>query len=230
MPTILEDYFDFRNRRKCGSKATASGCITCLKNTFRESRRTTLRAVPNALKTKILACLLYYHENKRDMDTYLANLRGWSRRRREESLRKHGDWLGRLRQKVCHGCGTPQGIGMIRGVLLDEHYPHWWAGAISVSPAGLPYGRSVGPTPRHPEPRCVMLVWLEANQFIFVTNNRRSMPGHLAKHIAANRHVEGIFVVHPSFDIRVLASELELIVGASLPNEFRDQILELPVT
>ncbi|MEH1922927.1 hypothetical protein [Nostoc sp.] len=33
-----------------------------------------------------------------------------------------------------------------------------------------------------------ILCWCEDNNFILVTNNRTSMPVHLAEHIAVNRH------------------------------------------
>ena len=40
-----------------------------------------------------------------------------------------------------------------------------------------------------------ILLWCEANGFLFVTRNRQSMPVHLQEHLAAGHHIPGIFVV-----------------------------------
>ena len=42
-----------------------------------------------------------------------------------------------------------------------------------------------------------ILLWCEANGFLFVTRNRKSMPVHLQDHLATGHHVPGIFVVPP---------------------------------
>ena len=55
------------------------------------------------------------------------------------------------------------------------------------------------------------------------------MPGHLRHHLAAGRHVPGILVVPFPLDIGALVEELILIWGASLPNEYQDQIVYLPL-
>ena len=39
-----------------------------------------------------------------------------------------------------------------------------------------------------------ILCWCEEHSFVLVTNNRTSMPVHLAAHIAQCRHVPGIFI------------------------------------
>ena len=43
-----------------------------------------------------------------------------------------------------------------------------------------------------------VLLWCEANGFSLVTNNRKSMAGHLRDHLAAGHHVPGIFVLNPN--------------------------------
>ena len=50
--------------------------------------------------------------------------------------------------------------------------------------------------------------WCEIHEFILVTNNRKSMPKHLADHLA----------------------ELILIAGASFPKEYQDRIEYLPLS
>jgi hypothetical protein len=75
-----------------------------------------------------------------------------------------------------------------------------------------------------------ILVWCEAHGFILVTNNRASMPGHLASHLGAGRHVPGVFVLHPRLSLGDLVDELELICGASEPDEYRDALHYLPLS
>jgi hypothetical protein len=78
-------------------------------------------------------------------------------------------------------------------------------------------------------PNPVILEWCEAHQFMLLTNNRKSMPGHLARHVAQDRHVPGILIVDPNTAIAAVAEDLALIAGASLENEFQDQIRYLPI-
>jgi hypothetical protein len=54
------------------------------------------------------------------------------------------------------------------------------------------------------------------------------MPAHLAEHVRQSRHVPGIFVLEATMNILELAEALLLIVGASLDNEYRDQINYFP--
>jgi len=114
--------------------------------------------------------------------------------------------------------------------LLDEHLPKWWRRQlIRLQPhlAVWRVGELPAPALRTPDP--VLLDWCEAHDAFLVTNNRKSMPRHLADHMAKGRHVPGIFTVDPAMHIRELAAELSLIAGASFPDEFRDQIQFLPL-
>lgn len=43
-----------------------------------------------------------------------------------------------------------------------------------------------------------ILIWCETHGYVLVTNNRASMPIHLAEHIAQNRHVPGILILNPN--------------------------------
>lgn len=75
-----------------------------------------------------------------------------------------------------------------------------------------------------------ILLWCEANDFILVTNNRSTMPVHLRDHLAAGRHVPGIFILNPKMSLGETADEPALIWAASRPNEYRDQLLYLPIS
>ncbi len=118
---------------------------------------------------------------------------------------------------------------MSMGFLLDEDLPGWWPKAIlrrqahlkvlRVGDVGAPPFKSLDP---------VILEWCEANDAYLLTNNRKTMPGHLADHVAQGRHVPGIFIVEPERNTDELADTLSLIEGAALPEEYRDQIRYLP--
>jgi hypothetical protein len=116
------------------------------------------------------------------------------------------------------------------GFLIDEQLPIWWPSAILALYPHLSIwiiGDGIAPPKSTPDP--IILDWCETHDTILLTNNRHTMPGHLADHVAAGRHVPGVFLVHPQLDMKVLAHSLEYIAGASLPNEYRDQILYPPL-
>jgi hypothetical protein len=75
-----------------------------------------------------------------------------------------------------------------------------------------------------------LLVWIEQHDCLLVTRNRASMPGHLRDHLAAGRHVPGILIMPKRLTEWQVADELHLIWGASLPDEYRDQLVYLPVS
>lgn len=114
--------------------------------------------------------------------------------------------------------------------LLDENLPPWWAKAICrlepeltvwcVGQPGAPPRGSADP---------IVLEWCASNRAYLLTNNRRSMPGHLSDFVATGRHVVGIFVIDVKQSIVELAEELNLIAGASFVHEYRDQIVHLPI-
>lgn len=75
-----------------------------------------------------------------------------------------------------------------------------------------------------------ILCWCEANGFILVTNNRKSMPRHLTDHLAQGRHVPGIIELNPNMGIGETIEELLLIWGASDVSEYQDVIIYLPLS
>ncbi len=75
-----------------------------------------------------------------------------------------------------------------------------------------------------------ILAWCEATGFVLVTNNRRSMPVHLADHIAQGRHIPGILILNPSLSIGETLDELFMIASASFENEYQNRIDYLPLT
>lgn len=64
-----------------------------------------------------------------------------------------------------------------------------------------------------------ILYWCEEHCFILVTNNRKSMPVHLADHIAEGRHVPGIIILGSKLSIGQNLDDLILIAEASFDDE-----------
>jgi len=85
-------------------------------------------------------------------------------------------------------------------------------------------------TPRKSTLDPEILLWCEDYRFILVTNNRKSMPVHLAEHITQGHHIPGIFILNPSLSIGENIDELILIAEGSFDDEYQDQIIHLPIT
>lgn len=75
-----------------------------------------------------------------------------------------------------------------------------------------------------------ILCWCEEQNLVLVTNNRASMPIHLADHIAQGRHVPGIFILNSNLSMGRTIDELIIIAETALDDEYQDVITYLPVT
>jgi Domain of unknown function (DUF5615) len=118
---------------------------------------------------------------------------------------------------------------MITGFLLDEHLPKWWRRELRRAASGWSVWRVGDPdAPPLGSDDSVLLGWCEDHDFVLLTNNRKSMPKHLAEKVAKGGHVPGVFLVNPATNIITLVSTLNLIAGASLEHEYRNQIQYLP--
>ncbi len=102
---------------------------------------------------------------------------------------------------------------------LRRHAPY--LSVLAIKEAGAPPKGMLDPE---------ILIWLETNNYRLVTNNRTSMPNHLSDHLAAGRHIPGILVIANPLNIGELIQELILIWQISFPDEYRDQIIYLPVS
>jgi hypothetical protein len=74
-----------------------------------------------------------------------------------------------------------------------------------------------------------LLIWCEEHNFVLVTNNRSTMPVHLADHLMAGRHVPGIIVIRRRAQIGKVREHFLALLGASFENEYRDRIVYLPL-
>jgi hypothetical protein len=74
-----------------------------------------------------------------------------------------------------------------------------------------------------------LLVWCEEHDFVLVTNNRKTMPVHLADHLIAGRHVPGIIAIRRRARIGEVLDHVLAVLGASFENEYRDRLLYMPL-
>ncbi len=74
-----------------------------------------------------------------------------------------------------------------------------------------------------------ILIWCEENGFILVTNNRKTMPVHLADHLANNRHIPGIFIINENMSMGQIIEELIIIAQAAFVDEYQDLITFMPI-
>jgi hypothetical protein len=115
--------------------------------------------------------------------------------------------------------------------LLDEHIPLLYRTQLLRLAPGLTVWAIGDPgAPLYGTLDPQILAWCEEHDFLLVTNNRASMPQHLADHLAQERHIPGILVLNLEANIGQMLAELALIAGASHEDEYRDMILYLPIT
>ena len=74
-----------------------------------------------------------------------------------------------------------------------------------------------------------ILDWCNQYEFVLVTNNRASMPSHLADHLSDDKHVPGILAFRRKATIKAIIDDLVLIAKVADINEFRDQITYIPL-
>lgn len=73
-----------------------------------------------------------------------------------------------------------------------------------------------------------VLSWAEANGRVFVSLDRRTLPGHLATYLRAGRHSPGIFLIRAGSMLADLLNTLVLAAYAGNPVEYQDRIEYLP--
>lgn len=113
--------------------------------------------------------------------------------------------------------------------LLDEHLPQAIIGAtldhdeainiILVGSKDAPLIGTLDPD---------LLLFCEGERRVLVTNNRKSMPGHIADHLAADHHHWGVFKLRKNVSIGELAAELHLYWEASEAEEWIDREIWIP--
>ena len=114
--------------------------------------------------------------------------------------------------------------------LLDENVDHIYQTQLLLHNPDLVVlvvGGADAPPKRTLDPE--ILCWCEENDVVLVTNNRSTMPVHLAEHLAQGRHIPGILILNPKLSIGETIDELILIADACFDEEYLDQIVNLPL-
>lgn len=118
---------------------------------------------------------------------------------------------------------------MIARYLLDENLDPAFARQLILRRPGLTVrsiGDGVAPPKSTPDPD--VLNWCEDHDFVLITNNRKSMPGHLTAHLSEGRHVPGILVLRIHLGFGRLVQELADIAAEARDDQFRDLIVYVP--
>lgn len=73
-----------------------------------------------------------------------------------------------------------------------------------------------------------ILCYLEGAQRLLITDNRKSMPGHLESHWAEGGHIWGLFWVRPMTSIGQLTQALMLVWETTEVDEWIDRVDWIP--
>lgn len=103
-------------------------------------------------------------------------------------------------------------------LTIRRHYPD--LDVLRVGDEGAPALGTLDPAILH---------WLELNQRTLVTDNRKSLPGHIANHLAAGGHHWGVFQVRKNTPLLPLAEALYIYWSVTEAEEWRDLTEWLPV-
>jgi hypothetical protein len=114
--------------------------------------------------------------------------------------------------------------------LLDEHIDHAVRQALLRHEPDMVIkviGGKDAPPRGSPDPD--ILLWLEQEGYLLITNNRATMPVHLTNHLETGRHLPGILVLRPSITLGQLVIELLEIWRDNRPERFFDLLVYLPL-
>lgn len=115
-------------------------------------------------------------------------------------------------------------------LLLDEHVPRLYQTELGRrDPDILVWLVGDPEAPPRGTSDSAILRWCETTGFVLVTNNRRTMPRHLADHLAAGQHVPGIVMLNTELGVGRTIENLVAIARGYDAAELRDLILYLPV-
>lgn len=74
-----------------------------------------------------------------------------------------------------------------------------------------------------------ILQWAEDHQRILLTHDARTMPREAIRRLRAGLHVPGVFVVEKAAPIAACIADILFMEQCSTSDEWRDQILYLPL-
>jgi hypothetical protein len=117
--------------------------------------------------------------------------------------------------------------------LLDEQMRGvWWQAIQHHNAAGvdvldvLCVGHPPAPPLGASDPD--LLLWAEQTDRVFVSQDRKTIPGHFIAHLQAGHHSPGVVLLCGSCTVRQLIDHLVLYDQAADPQDLLDQIHYLP--
>ena len=114
--------------------------------------------------------------------------------------------------------------------LLDENLSPEWRIQILRNQPELTVWRIGDPlTPAQGTLDPEVLIWCEEHHFLLITNDRRSMPRHLADHLAENRSILGILALRRNALMGKAIEDLLLIAEIGAGEEFKNRIRYIPL-
>jgi hypothetical protein len=101
---------------------------------------------------------------------------------------------------------------------IQRHYPA--LDVLRVGDAGAPAFGTLDPD---------LLRWLETHQRVLVTDNRKSMPGHIAVHAQSGHHHCCVFMVRKDAPLRTLADTRYVYWDVTDAEQWIDSTEWLPI-
>jgi hypothetical protein len=72
------------------------------------------------------------------------------------------------------------------------------------------------------------LLWCEGRGRLLVSQDKNSLPGHLAQHLYAGRHSPGVLLIRAGTTVPQVLAALVLIAHAGDPLDYQDRIERIP--
>ncbi len=73
-----------------------------------------------------------------------------------------------------------------------------------------------------------ILCWCEDHNFMLLTANRRSMPGHPTNHLALGRHIPGILIIWRRAEMGQVVRSLVNLFDTTDPEKYIDIMVHIP--
>ena len=74
-----------------------------------------------------------------------------------------------------------------------------------------------------------ILLWIEENGYILVTENRSTIPVHIRDHYASGHQFPGVFWIRPGTEMGAVINELYIIWMASDAEDYRNSTFYIPL-
>lgn len=114
-------------------------------------------------------------------------------------------------------------------ILCDEDIRRELLAAVGGKEPGLEIlavGQPDAPPKETKDPE--LLLWAEQQGYTLLTRDKRTMPLHVANHLAAGHHTWGVFIINQDRSWKDILENLILIWSASQAEDWQDRIEWIP--